>query len=74
MEVVRRIEKLVGHKVVLELPESFENQRVEVIVLTLDHEASAPTTRRPPPSLAGTMTYDDDLFDSIPLADWGLQP
>jgi hypothetical protein len=36
MEVERRIEQLVGRQLVLELPESFENHQVEIIVLTLE--------------------------------------
>ena len=38
MRVERRIEQLVGLQLVLELPENFENHRVEVIVLTLDDD------------------------------------
>ena len=63
MEVERRIEQLVGRQLVLELPESFENHRVEVIVLTLDDENRPP--RRPHPSLAGKMKIHGDIFDSV---------
>ena len=72
MEVERRIEQLVGRKLVLELPQSFENQQVEVIVLTLEPALAPPAKRRPHPSLAGTMSYDDDLFDSVPLSDFEI--
>jgi len=68
MEVERRIEQLVGRQLVLELPESFENQRVEVIVQTLDDETRAP--RRPHPSIAGKMKIHSEIFDSVPEEDW----
>ena len=68
MEVERRIEQLVGRQLVLELPESFANHRVEVIVLTLDNES--PAERRPHPSIAGKMKIHGDIFDSVPEEDW----
>jgi hypothetical protein len=71
MEVERRIEQLVGRQLVLELPESFENHQVEVIVLTLDQETG--TARRPHPSIAGKMTIHGEIFDSVPEEDWRLK-
>jgi hypothetical protein len=68
MEVERRIEKLVGRQLVLELPESFENHRVEIIVLTLEDEPRAP--RRPHPAIAGKMKIHGEIFDSVPEEDW----
>jgi hypothetical protein len=68
MEVERRIEQLVGRQLVLELPRSFENHRVEVIVLTLDDEHW--TARRPHPSIAGKMKIHGEIFDSVPEEDW----
>ncbi|HEY6555253.1 MAG TPA: hypothetical protein VI669_17985 [Vicinamibacteria bacterium] len=68
MEVERRIEQLVGRQLVLELPKSFENHRVEVIVLTLDNEKQ--TDRRPHPSIAGKMKIHGEIFDSVPEEDW----
>lgn len=68
MEVERRIEQLVGRQLVLELPESFENHRVEIIVLTLDSESSA--DRRPHPSIAGKVKIHGEIFDSLPEEDW----
>lgn len=69
MQVERRIEQLVGRRLVLELPASFENQQVEIIVRTTDEQALK-RKRQPDPALAGTMSYNDDLFDSVPLADF----
>ncbi len=67
MEVERRIEQLVGRQLVLELPESFENHRVEVIVLTLDQDKRA--DRRPHPSIAGKLKIHGEIFDSVPEQD-----
>lgn len=68
MEVERRIEQLVGRQLVLELPEAFENHRVEVIVLTLDDETQG--ARRPHPAIAGKMRIHGEIFDSVPEQDW----
>ena len=68
MVAARSIKQLAGRKLVLELPLSFENKRVEIIVLTLDADESA--RRRPNPSIAGKMTSDGELFDSVPESDW----
>jgi hypothetical protein len=64
MEVERRIEQLVGRQLVLELPETFENHRVEVIVLTLDDEVRR--DRRPHSSIAGKIKIHGEIFDSLP--------
>ena len=72
MEVARSIEQLVGRKLVLELPENFENREVEVIVLTLEDEMP-PKKPRPHPSIAGKITIHGDIFDSVPEAEWDLR-
>ena len=71
MEVERRIEQLVGRQLVLELPETFENHRVEVIVLTLDDETRS--ERWPHPAIAGKMKIHGEIFDSAPEDDWALK-
>lgn len=71
MEVERRIEQLVGRQLVLELPETFENHRVEVIVLTIDDEIRS--DRRPHPVIAGKMKIHGEIFDSAPEDDWALR-
>jgi hypothetical protein len=72
MEVERRIEKLVGRQLVLELPKSFENHQVEVIVLDLG-EVENRGARRPHPSIAGKMKIHGEIFDSVPEGDWTLK-
>ena len=67
MEVVRRIQQAQGRTLVLELPESLANHRVEVVVSTLE-VANGP--RRPHPSLEGRTRILGDLFDSVPSSDW----
>jgi hypothetical protein len=71
MEVERRIEQLIGRQLVLELPEAFENHRVEVIVLTIDDEIRS--DRRPHPAIAGKMKIHGEIFDSAPEGDWALK-
>ena len=71
MEVTRSIEQVVGRKLVLDLPENFQNRQVEVIVLTVEDDTPLPKTR-PHPSIAGKMTIHGDIFDSVPEADWDL--
>ncbi len=53
MQAQRFIEHVKDGQIVLELPESFANKRVEVIVLALDEDR--PRVRKPPASLAGKM-------------------
>jgi hypothetical protein len=65
---VARIEQLVGRQLILELPESFENHRVEVIISTLDDENRQ--ARHPHPSIAGTMKIHGEVFDSVPEEEW----
>jgi hypothetical protein len=64
----RRIEQLVGRRLALELPERFENHRVEIIVLTVDDEIRR--VRRPHPAIAGKMKIHDEIFDSVPEEEW----
>jgi len=71
MDVERRIEQLVGRQLVLELPENFENHRVEVIVMTLDDDARCAS--RPHPSIAGKMKIHGEIFDTAPESEWGMK-
>jgi hypothetical protein len=62
-------------RLVIDLPDSFVNQRVEVLVVTLDEsEAVSPHKRRvPPPQFAGKVKELGDVFSSVPLSDWGIE-
>jgi hypothetical protein len=70
MQVERRFEQVKNRQVIIELPESFSNHKVEIIVLTVDEEA--PPSRRPHPDIAGKMQIVGDILTTIPEADWDL--
>lgn len=72
MDAERRIEQVSGRRLVLDLPEPFENRRVEVIVLALEDEAPEQPVRRPPASIAGKMIVHGDIFDSVPPEDFEI--
>lgn len=74
MEVIRRIERVAGSKLTLDLPASLQGKQVEVIVLELPSEKQIPDMtphRLPPTALAGKMTLRDDLIaPAVPETDW----
>lgn len=67
MVVVHRIHQLDGRTLVLELPESLANHRVEVVISTFEESAA----RRPHPRLAGTR-IQGNLLKSAPGTDWDI--
>ncbi len=70
MQVERRFEQVKNRQVLIELPESFVDHQVEIIVLTVDEEATP--SRRPHPDIAGKMQIVGDILTSVPEADWDL--
>ena len=68
MQVERRFEQVKNQQVIIELPESFIDHKVEIIVLTVDEEATP--SRRPHPDIAGKMQIVGDILTSVPEADW----
>ncbi len=73
MQVQRQIIDVTSRRVVIELPESFVNHRVEFIVLTDSEEMSLPATSRrcPHPDIAGKGTTLGDIVSPIVEAgDW----
>lgn len=70
MQVQRSFEEVKNRKLLIELPESFVNHKVEVIILTVDEDAR--TMRRPHPAIAGKMQILGDVLESIPESDWEL--
>ena len=70
MQVERRFEQVTNRQVIIELPESFIDHQVEIIVLTVDEEA--PPSRCPHPDIAGKMQIVGDILTSVPEADWDL--
>jgi len=73
MEVQRKIIDVSDTRVVLELPRSFVNRRVEVIALTVDDDASSPSprpVRRPSALIAGKgRTLGDIVGPLVGLSD-----
>lgn len=67
MLVERQFLNITNRRVVVELPESFVNHRVELIALTVDEDAPAPKRRRPHPEIAGKARTLGDL--TAPLVD-----
>jgi hypothetical protein len=78
MQVQRRIIDVTDTQVVIELPSSFVNRRVELIALTVDDEASPPSprpVRRPSPMIAGKgRTLGDIVGPQVDPSDWVEAP
>ena len=76
MQVQRRIIDVQDTQIVLELPQSFLNHRVEVIALTVDEDLPSATTRRKPsPAIAGKgRTLGDLIAPIVDEADWSEAP
>ncbi|MEK8088480.1 hypothetical protein [Thermithiobacillus plumbiphilus] len=72
MQVKREVLEIKDRKLTIDLPESFVNHRVEVLVVTLDDAEPARRHRRPPPQFAGKVRETGDVMSSVPAADWGL--
>lgn len=72
MQVERQFLDVRQRQVVIELPESFINHRVEVIALVLDDNApKPPARRRPHPDIAGKgRTLGDLVGPIVDEADW----
>ncbi len=74
MQLKRSIETVKSPHLVIDLPDSFMNRRVEVLVFTLDElDAGQPVRRRiPPPQFAGKVKELGDVMSSAPPSDWGI--
>ncbi len=78
MEVQRRIIDVSQTRVVLDLPASFLNRRVEVIALTVDDDPpvqTPPVVRQPNPLIAGQgRTVGDIVGPIVDVSDWAQTP
>jgi hypothetical protein len=76
MQVQRQIIDVEDTKVVLELPASFVNHRVEVIALTVDEEQPPkPPRRTPSPAIVGKgRTLGDIVGPIVDPEDWADTP
>lgn len=72
MQVQRQVMEVTQRRLVIELPESFVNHRIEIIALTLDEEPTSELKRRHPhPEIAGKgRTLGDLLEPLVPEGDW----
>ena len=70
MQVERLFEQVKDRRVLIELPDTFNDRRVEIIVLTMDEPG--PVHRRPHPDIAGQVKIHGDIFSSVPETDWDL--
>jgi len=70
MQVERLFEQVKDRRVLIELPDGFNNRRVEIIVLTVDEPP--PVRRRPHPDIAGQVKIHGDILHSVPEAEWDL--
>ena len=74
MQVQRQFVEVKQRQVVIELPESFINHRIEVIALTVDEDEVGPPNRqrRPHPDIAGkSRTLGDLISPLIDETEWG---
>ena len=76
MQVQRKIIDVHDTRVMLELPQSFVNRRVEVIALTVDDEPAAVAQRRTPsPAIFGKgKTLGDLISPIVEPDDWADAP
>ena len=74
MQVQRLIETVTSPRLVIDLPASFVNHRVEILVLTLDEPQPVKSGRKrtPPPQFAGRVRELGDVMSSVPPSDWGI--
>lgn len=64
----RQIRTVTSPTLVIDLPTTFVNQRVEVLILALD-EGTAPARKRvPPPQFAGRVREMGDVMTSVGCA------
>ena len=73
MQVQRQFLEVTSRRLVIELPESFVNHRVELIALTVDEEKPLSTSfrRQPHPDIAGKgKTLGDIISPIVEEGDW----
>lgn len=74
MQIQRSIQTLSSPKLVLDLPESFAHQKVEILVITLNDETQSPHKKKyrtPPPEFSGKVKELGDIMSTVSAEDWG---
>lgn len=72
MQVQRVLSRVDDGTLSIQLPESFNHHRVEVIVLTMDEDEPLPAQRQPHPDIVGRVHIRGDILASTPEQDWDL--
>jgi hypothetical protein len=74
MQIQRILQTVDTQNLVIQVPASFVNRQVEILVITLDESVPNPPQRRrvPPQQLAGRVTEKGDVISSVPAEDWGI--
>ena len=70
MQFQRHYADIQSTRLTIELPESFLNHEIEVVVSTLDDKSCI--LRKPHPDIAGKLIIKGDMFDSVENCDWDL--
>jgi len=70
MQVQLHIPQVKSSTLTIDLPESFMNHQVEIIIKTLDDDPLP--KRKPHPDIAGKLQVYGDIIDSVPEGDWNL--
>jgi hypothetical protein len=73
MEVKRLIKKVRTSQLNINLPPSFINRDLEILIITLDKpgQSEKKRKRKPPMELAGKIEECGDVMSSAPLSEWG---
>jgi len=74
MEARRFIKTASTSQVLIDLPASLVNRKLEILVIPLDEPETPGKTRkrRPPVELAGKVRELGDVMSSAPASDWGI--
>lgn len=74
MQIQRILQTVDTQNLVIQVPASFVNRQVEILVITLDDSNLTPPQRPrvPPQQLAGRVKEIGDVISSVPAEDWGI--
>ena len=74
MQIQRILQTVDTQNLVIQVPASFVNRQVEILVITLDEAApNPPQSRRvPPQQLVCQVREKGDVISSVPAEDWGI--
>ena len=74
MQIQRILQTVDNQNLLIQVPESFVNKQVEILVITLDDSETeaSPGRRVPPSSLRGRVKETGNVLSSAPAEDWGI--